>query len=783
MNFKIGGWLVLLILFFSLVPSLVFTQETSDEDVTLVRKVSILGTKAISENVISNKIKTRSGAEFEQKTINEDIERLYSLGYFNDITVDVDETEDGVNVYFIVKEKPVLKEIKFKGNEKIKDNILLRQMESSVGEIASDRKLKHDLEAIKKYYEKKAFPNARVDYELLADQQAGQAIATVEIDEGDRVRIKRINFIGNKHVRSKELLKRMKTKTYFFFVRQGMFQEDIFKYDLDKIIMYYDSLGYVDIEIVDVRKVIDNAGKRMTIDVEIKEGRTYNVGDVTVKGNKVFSKSSLEYLLTMRPGALFTPEKLRNDSDRIKNYYSARGYVDAVVRQDTGYNVDTDKIDATYLIEEGNLFRIEQIRVEGNTKTKDIVIRRELNVYPGEVIDGVKVERSKERLDNTGYFKGVSILYDPGTKLDAKDIVVNVEEKKTGTVGFGAGFSSTDDIVGFVEITQSNFDWKNWPTFTGAGQKLRVKAQAGNKRYDLLLSWTEPWFLGKKLAFGFDVFANEYKFLSTDYVQTDRGFDVRLAKPVGEFIRIDTVYQFEQIRIKNVDQYAPYSIKQQEGSHDISSLGLGVTRDTRNNFFNPSSGMKNAALVTFGGGPLGGNVNFVKYFTQTSMYFSLIDPELAIILRLAGEAGVVDKHSGAKEVPFFEKFFLGGSSSIRGFNFREVGPKSNNAENRGEPVGGSTMAWGSAEITFPLYQRIVFGAAFVDFGNVWANSWSFNKGGNNLYNVALNAGAGIGIKLNLPIGPVRIDYGWPVEYDDFNRQKNGVLHFNMGYSF
>ncbi|MDD5643991.1 MAG: outer membrane protein assembly factor BamA [bacterium] len=780
MNFSVKSVILFcLILFFAVSMCSAQGENKAPE----IRKVSILGNRSISENVIINKIKVRPGAGFDQKTINEDIERLYSLGFFDNITVDVDETENGVNIYFIVKEKPILKEVIFKGNEKIKDKLLLKQMESTLGEIASERKLKNDVQSIKKFYETKAFPDAEVNYKLVEDKEAGQAVVTIEIQENDKIRIKRINFIGNKNVKAKELLKRMKTKNYFLFVRRGLYQEELLKYDLDRTVMYYNSLGYIDMEVLDIRKIMDKTGKWMTLDIEINEGRTYSAGNIETAGCNVFPSESVENILKMKTDSLFTPTKTRDDADRIKDYYAQRGYVDASVNYGTKYNVDTDKIDVAYYIDEGRQFKIERIRVEGNTKTKDIVVRRELNVYPGEIIDGVKVKTSKARLENTGYFKDVTTAYEPGSKLDTKDLVVNVEEKKTGTVGFGAGFSSIDSVVGFVELTQSNFDWKNWPTFTGAGQKLRIKAQMGSKRYDLLLSWTEPWFLGKKLSFGFDLFANEYKYLSTDYEQASRGFDIRLAKPLGEFIRVDTMYKLEQIKIKNIDQYAPDVIKAQEGRHNVSSIAAGITRDTRDNFYNPSRGMKNTAVITYAGDFLGGNVDFIKYFVQTSVYFPLIDYDSGIVLRLAGEAGVVEEHSGSDDVPFFERFFLGGSGTIRGFNYREVGPKCNDDVNRGEPIGGKTMAWGSAEVTFPLYERVVFGACFIDIGNVWSDAWSFSKGGVDPYNVAYNMGAGVGVKLNLPIGPIRIDYGWPIKYDDFNYEKNGVLHFNMGYTF
>ena len=307
----------------------------------------------------------------------------------------------------------------------------------------------------------------------------------------------------------------------------------------------------------------------------------------------------------------------------------------------------------------------------------------------------------------------------------------------------------------------------NFPTFTGDGQKLRIRAQVGTKRQDYILSWTEPWLFDRPISFGIDLYRKDSKYLSDLYDERRTGVNFRLGKRLAEFYRADLRYKLEQDEIRNVADEASDLIKEEEGTFDVSSLELTLTRDTRNSPIYPSRGMRNSVTGEAAGGPLGFDRDFTKLSTQHSLYIPL---PLDLIVRLSTEAGVVDEFGDSDRVSLFERFFLGGANTVRGFEYRDIGPK----DESGEPIGGKSMVVGSAELTFPIIEKLR-GAVFYDTGNVYEDYFDFDLGD-------LRSGAGVGIRLELPIGPIRLDYGWPIDRDEF-QDSSGHFDFNIGYSF
>jgi outer membrane protein insertion porin family len=476
------------------------------------------------------------------------------------------------------------------------------------------------------------------------------------------------------------------------------------------------------------------------------------------------------------------------DQKAIEDFYGTRGYLDTTARPNRVPNVETGRIDLTYTIHEGELTYIEKIDIRGNTKTKDKVIRRELAVHPGEIYDTVRVDRSVERIKNLGYFSKVDATPEPTDVPNRKDLVLGVEEQRTGSVTFGAGFSSIDSLIGFVEVTQGNFDLFNWPSFTGGGQKLRLRTQLGFKRQDYELSFTEPWFLDRKLALGFDLFHHQSSFLSSDFTEQRTGGDLRLEKALSEFIRASVQYKIESINL-NVDDKASQELQSQEGSRLRSAVQGSLTYDTRDSVFLTTRGNRSEFVAEFAG--VGGDVELYKLNAKSSVYFPFFDNH---VLQLLGATGVVEafgatKGDGGKvietmvnngttstvvrtvnDVPIFDRYFLGGANTLRGFSFRKVGPK----DVEGEPVGGNMFYNATAEYTFPIIER-VRGAFFFDIGEVERNAYTFSVGD-------LKSDAGIGIRLNLPIGPLRLDYGYPIMTDS-ETGKNGKIQFSVGYQF
>jgi len=485
----------------------------------------------------------------------------------------------------------------------------------------------------------------------------------------------------------------------------------------------------------------------------------------------------------MTTGQVFTPDGFNKDTKAIEDYYGERGYLDTNVQAVRIPNVETGRMDLTYTVREGELCYIELIEIRGNTKTKDKVLRRELAVAPGDIYNTVRVEKSMERLKNLGFFSKVEPRPEPTPIPSRKNLSINVEEQRTGNVTFGAGFSSIDSLVGFVEVTQGNFDLFNPPTFTGAGQKLRLRAQVGLERQDYILSFTEPWFLDKQLSFGFDVFHTEANYYSDVYDESRTGGDLRLGKAINQFLRLDLQYGIQLIDM-SIGGNVSEELKSQAGSRTRSSVLASLVYDRRDSVFITTRGNRSELTAELVGGPFGGDVSIYKLNAKTSWFFPSFNGQ---VLQLYGAAGVVDAYGQTRgsgptvtetngtvvkvnDVPIFDRYFLGGANTLRGFGYRDVSPRDVN----GEPMGGNSYYHATAEYTFPIVERIRF-AVFFDIGEVERDAYSFNIGN-------LKSDAGVGVRLNLPIGPIRLDYGYPIMTDSATG-KAGKIQFSVGYQF
>jgi len=547
-----------------------FAQNESTNE---VRKVVVEGNKNTSETVILSKLKTRVGQTFSQRVANDDLRRLYALGFFSHISIDIEDFAGGIKVTFLVKEKPIVKEVLFKGNRHIRLKFLKKEIKTKVGEILDEKQLKQDLLAVEEKYEGKGYQRAEIDTEVSIDEKSGQAIVYFRIKENHKTRIRTINVVGNKAFPEKKIKKLIKTKPKGLF-SFGILKEEKFEEDLERLPLFYKSKGYLDFKIEEVKKELSPDGKWLTITFVLSEGGQYKIDKISVTGVKTFPQSEVDALVKITAGEIYYPNNLRKDLESIRRYYLSRGYIDARIRGKTNVASAPDTLNVDIKIVENEISHIEKIEIQGNARTKDKVIRRELNVQPGEIFNGVKVERSQERLQNLGYFKEVDFSIEPTGQEGTRNLVIKVEEQKTGELGFGAGFSSIDDFIGFIDLRQNNFDIADFPYFTGAGQKFRIRAELGNQRRDFILSFTEPFLFDRKLAFGVDGFSRRREFLSRDYDEDRRGGGVRLGVPVGEFMRADFKYTLEDVDIFDVDDDASEFIKTQEGDSLVSRVEL-----------------------------------------------------------------------------------------------------------------------------------------------------------------------------------------------------------------
>jgi outer membrane protein insertion porin family len=770
---------------------------TGDQNGPIVREIDVdyVGPHTVSKTVILSNMRTTVGEVYSAASVEEDVRNLYATGFFTNLKIEDEPIADGVKVHVIVQPKPLVKEIVIKGASQIKETRVKKEIKSKIGDTLSEEQISTDTDKIKSLYLDKGYSQAQVSYKIDTNPDYGRSVVTFIISEGDRAFVTDVNFIGNTHLTTKELRKIMKTRKknlLSFINKSGLFKEDDFKQDLDDLRTYYNSKGYIDMEIKDVKYAYPAKGL-MTVTITVFEGIQYTVGKIDFDGNTLYSKEELHKSILMDEGKVYSPKPyqapdkpprpelkllpaLDNDIQRLTDLYGKRGYIDMKVVAERQANVESGKLDILYHITENSQSYVEQIIIQGNNRTKDKVIRRELLVHPGEIYDSVKANASKERLENLQYFgttnggSGVDISPQDTTVPNRKNMVVTVEEKRTGSVTFGAGFSSVDSLLGFVEITQGNFDLFNFPYFTGGGEKFRVRLQYGLERQDAEVEFKEPWFLEQQLSLGYNLFYHNATYLSDYYNQRWLGASVSVARAFGPFWSGSVSYSLQDFDLYDFASNSSPQLLREQGWRTDSSITLGMTYDNRDSPLLTRRGVHADFSAEFAGGPLLGQTNIYKFQADAQRYFPL---PYDMILTLAGATGVADYYGNSTEVPLFDRFFIGGSRSVRGFGNRDIGPIDSNIQ----PLGGDTMAYDNIELTFPIIDR-VRGAVFNDMGFLDARSFHYTDAW-----PELNMAAGVGLRLNLPIGPLRLDYGIPYKDQGWNHNNTGKFSFDVGYQF
>ncbi len=426
-------------------PSVKPQQPSFESPHNIVRAIEIIGNRSISTNTIISKMKTRIGSEYSENIVSDDIKRLYLLGFFSDISVDVQDFRDGVKIVLTVIERPLIEKISFEDVRRLylKEEKLKEKLKSKEKQYLDYPKLKDDVETIKKLYEKKGYPDTQIEYKVDIDKEKNKAKITFLVQEAKRIRIKNILIEGNKSYPAKRILKLMKTKRAWL-LNSGVLKESVFQEDIKRIESFYRREGFTDVK-VDYNIREHPKKPLIYIDVKIEEGKRYTVGKISIQGNVAIQEQDLRSVLVESlEGGVFSQEAIKRDIANIQGVYFERGYIFARVEEGTSLNPKTGLVDIVYNITENEIAYINKIKVRGNIKTKDIVIRRELRIYPGERFDGGKIRRSKERLQNLGFFEEISYDTEDTDVSNIKDLVVEVKESKTGTFSFGGGYSTVD---------------------------------------------------------------------------------------------------------------------------------------------------------------------------------------------------------------------------------------------------------------------------------------------------------------------------------------------------
>ncbi len=772
-------------------PTAVFGQENAgplDLEGRIIASIQFRyrGAKTVDEQRLRGHMSVREGQKYSSEALDDDITSLYESGLVDDVRF-LGEPQGANRLELIVEvtTRGTIIAIGFVGNTIFSDRKLASETKLKAG-VMSDSQILAARRNIETLYKGFGYPDVLVSHRLRETETGGNFDLIFVIDEGVKSEVRKIKFEGNQAFSHVELRREMETKQkglFSFITKSGRIDAEQLQRDLRGLEDFYRNHGHRAVRIEGIRREAAK-GDRVDLIIPIYEGPKYTVQSVSFGPMTVFKPEELMPALSLVGGQVFSGKKLRDDVRMIRSYFGSRGHADAVVTPDMR-DVSPGVVVIIYRIKEGRRYRVGKVNIQGNTITKDRVIRREVPMEPGAWYNSVDEDTTTRRLQNLNYFDGVQVTGSASNQPGYRDVNINLAEKKTGSISFGAGFSSIDSIVGYFNLEQTNFDIRNpggW--FRGGGQRFGLQVRLGAERRDVKISLVEPWFLGKRLSLGGELYYRDLLFLSDEYDQGSVGGAIFVRRPLGRKGYVKAEYRLEQISI-DVDPIPlgpdltgpggvgppdglgdPSLFLMEEGDFLRSAVSLSYVYDSRDSNILPRRGHRANIGATLTGGVFGGDVDTYTLTANGSKHWSL---PWDVILNVNGSATVVDATSGT--VPIFERQFLGGARTLRGFEFRDVGPRD---PVTGEVIGGGTSAFATAEVTFPIIEN-VRGAAFGDIGFVNADAFEFSPD-------EVHTDAGMGLRLNLPFGPLALDYAFPLS-SEAAADKGGQFNFYLNYQF
>lgn len=738
--------------------------EKIGDDISLVlfkrekiAQIVIRENDRIEEDAILRVIKTKPGDIFSAKGISEELKAVWAMGYFDDVRVEAQNTPEGKVVIFKVKEKPTLRRIKISGNVKAFDDDEVKEVLTlKTGSILNIFQIKNNVVRIEELYKEKNYQNVRVDYEI-TPQKKNQADLEFIIEEGSKTLIAKIEFEGN-HAYSDSKLKGLMTTSekniLSWITSAGNLAQQNLDQDVTLIRSFYHNNGFIQARVGEPR--IEYKGNDIEITINIDEGPQFKVGKVAVDGDLIIPEAQLLESVKISEEKFYSREILRNDILALTDMYANEGYANVDISPRIDQDQQKLEVNITFEIDKGKQVYFEEIIISGNSKTRDKVIRRELRVYEQELFSAQRLKRSLRNLYRLDFFEDIKVDTATGSTEDKKILKIEVAEKSTGAFQFGAGFGNVESFFGVASISERNL--------FGRGQKLSFEGKIGAKTQKFTLSFTEPWLFDIPLTATIDVYNWKYSFNTYDKDST--GGNLRFSYPVFNYTRALLGYEYYIADVSNIDDDAAESIKELEGENIKSSVTGALTWDSRNSMFSPTEGTRTSASIEYAG--LGGDIGFIKYLAETAWYYNII---LDLIGVFHFKGGYVTEAAGLL-LPDYEKFYIGGIDTMRGFDRDDLSPRDDN----GDAVGGDKMVVFNFEIRYPVGKDTgVMAAAFFDTGDVYGDneSWDLNN---------LRQSAGLGFKWFSPMGPINLYYGWILDPQPTDHGSGG-WEFSMATSF
>lgn len=728
----------------------------------IVKEIRIEGSQRIEPATVRSYVTVKLGGPFDPAQMDESLKSLFATGLFADVSL----RREGDTLVVKVIENPIINRVAFEGNSKIDDKQLLEEIQLKPRTVYTRTKVQQDVKRILEVYRRSGRFAATAEPKVIT-QSENRVDLVYEIHEGEKTKVTRISFIGN-HLfsdgRLREVIQTTESAWWRILTSNDTYDPDRVTFDRELLRKFYLANGYADFRVVSAVAELapDNSGFYITFTVE--EGERYKFGKIAVESSvKEIDAKKLQALVTVAEGDWYNADEVENTIKKISNELGNLGYAFVDVRPRVKRDKAKKTIDIAFDVQEGPRVYVERINIKGNTRTLDKVVRREMQLGEGDAFSTAKIEESRRRLKNLGFFENADISNTPGTAPDTTIVNVEVKEQPTGEVSVGAGYSTTEGAIGDFGIREKNF--------LGRGQDLAARFSISFRTQQIDASFTDPYFLDSNILAGIDLFNIRRDFSSeSSFRQVSTGGTLRAGYQVIGNLRQSWHYTLREDTVDNVSDSASTFIKDQAGSALTSAVGQELTYDVRDNRFDPTSGYFLRLSNDLAG--LGGNVRYMRSRVSGAYYYPIVDQWIASV---AGEAGYINELG--KHVRIVDRFFLGGDS-LRGFATSGVGPRDSIT---GDALGGLRYYTGTAELSFPLGLPKEFGIVGKLFGEAGTLTKVDETGSNVVDSGDIRASFGFGIAWRSPFGPIRVDLAKAIKKDSIDRTE--IFRFSFGTRF
>ncbi len=729
-----------------------------------IKEIRTKGLERADKNTIKFYFESKVGDHFDIRSVQKDIKKIFALGFFDDIKLDVVEEKDGLILTFIFKEKPFVRNITFTGIKELKEDAILSRLQTKKGEFFRQDQIPWDEDRIKRTYRNKGYYFSEVRTVVTKLNQNRVDVEFI-ITEGKQISVGRVGFRGSKSFSDTVLKGELETSEGGLmdsFSDSGAFKKDVLKADVLRLESYYHNNGFLKVKVYDPEVEIDKESRRIDITFPIAEGGQYMVGDIEIQSDDVYSEEELLEKITLVKGEKFNRSQFRKDIFELTDMYSQKGYAFASIVPKMDLQEETKSVNVNITPRKGRKVYVGKIIISGNDVTRDRVIRREFKLSEGELFDSSKLRLTRQRIARLGFFESADIEQRSRREEDLMDIELKVIERNTGQISMAVGYSSIENL-----LLQSQLKWNN---LLGRGQRLAFTIDYSSLRNDFSLSFTEPSLFDRRLLAGIDLYNKTFRFDAYDSRST--GGSLRAGRGLSEYLWGNIGYKYEKNEVDILDPAtASVFLKRREGLSTTGTIFPSLTYDSRNDKFNPNAGQRIYLYLEMAG--IGGNDKFVKSIGEYTVYQKLW---LGFVGMFHSRIGWSQGYN-EKEVPIYKRFFLGGPRTLRGFTFRDIGPM----DEDGETIGGEALLQFNTELQYSFTQFFK-GFLFYDRGNVYGSNDVLGNTTNDYYNLdEMRHSWGFGVHFFSPIGPVSLAYGFKL--DQRRGESPSEFHFTIGGAF